>query len=301
MEKEDEVIDLTSANDNVFGEGRPEVDNISAWGGVTAAMESIHLELNKLKGNGNGDIVKEVCKGFSTLETQMNQMADKMFDLSKKVDWLLAKDEKVGEFLEKNRQGGNLTSQIETSKGYTELCGEVKNAACITKVFGVNLGEETVGRDEIAKKSKKILEEGNKIHLKGASIAPLKFKSGMHDNMHTAPILIHSKDREEKKIFERNAKEKGYRTGFHWPKSIVPQITKMREQLGNFKSENLDLTDKHILIRPNLTGNSLSILYRPKENGRAPWTHLENVKVPANEKLAQQFSTQPCKSKYFSL
>ena len=74
-----------------------------------------------------------------------------------------------------------------------------------------------MGRDEIAKKSKKILEEGHKIPLKGASIAPLKFKSVMHDNMHTAPILIHSKDREEKKIFERNAKEKGYRTGFHWP------------------------------------------------------------------------------------
>ena len=301
MEREDENIDLTSANDNVFGEVGPSLDTMGAWGHVTGAMESIHVELNKLKSDGNGDIVKEVCKGFSALERHMNTLSDKMFNMAEKVDWLLAKDEQVGGFLENNMRGGNLTTQIETSKGYTDLCGEVKNASCITKIFGVDLGEETEGRDKIVKKSKKVLEEEKKIHLKGAAIVPLKFKSAVFDRKHTAPVLIISKDREEKKTLERQAKDRGYRTGFHWPKNIVPLITKMREQLEEFKSDNLDLTDKHILIRPNMTGNSLSILYRPKEKIKDFWTHLESVKVPADDKLVRLFNAQPCQSKYFSL
>ena len=105
MEREDENIDLTSANDNVFGEVGPSLDTMGAWGHVTGAMESIHVELNKLKSDGNGDIVKEVCKGFSALERHMNTLSDKMFNMAEKVDWLLAKDEQVGGFLENNMRG----------------------------------------------------------------------------------------------------------------------------------------------------------------------------------------------------
>ncbi len=73
----------------------------------------------------------------------------------------------------------------------------------------------------------------------------------------------------------------------------MEEITKMRSQISSFRDEEIYMTDKHILIRPNTeTGKSLFISYREKE-ANSPWIHLQNVKVPADSKLVAQFKQQP--------
>ena len=273
-----------------------------SWGNITKTMEKINLELEKVKNEGNGDLVKGVVAGFRSLEGDLNGISDSIFDLYNKIDYLMTQGNQVTEFLDTNVAGGNISQELEKSKTYENLCKEMADSMCITKVYGVDLKKEVKGRDELIKVGKGVLEQEGNIHLKGAGVIPLGRNSGMHEEMHTVPFLVVSKDRESKKSFEDNARDRKYKTAFHWPKNIVGEISSIRGQLKALKTEEVDLTTMDILIRPHVTGKSLTIMYRSSDTRSGNWTFLESVKTPANADLVAQYKgVQPCQSKYFKI
>ena len=273
------------------------------WASISETMGKMNDELNKVENSGNGELIRGVMAVFKTLEFNLNGISDTIFNLEEKVDWLMVKDSAVTNMINSNVGGGNLVDDLEKSKSYETLCKEMADSTLITKVYGVDLGEEVKGRDNLIKNSKKILEGGeNKIHLRGATIAPLAQNSQLRDGVHTVPILVISKNKEDKKTVDMTIRERKYKTACHWPKSIVPEITKIRNQLKVVKDDNIDLTAMDILIRPHATGKSLTIRYRSSAKRSGAWTFLESVKTPSHHELALQFNGfQPCQSKYFKL
>ena len=273
------------------------------WGNIAETMGKVNAELTKVKNEGNGELVKGVMAAIQTLEFNLNGISDTIFDLEETVDYLVKRDGEMSNFLESNVSGGNLVHELEKSKSYENLCKEMAESALITKVFGVDLGEEVKGRDKLIKASKKVLEgDEKKIHLGGATIVPLAQNSQLRDDVHTVPILITSKSREEKKKIDVNIRDRKYRIACHWPKSILPEINSMRDQLKLVNDGDIDLRAMDILIRPHVTGNSLTISYRSSEKRSGLWTFLESVKTPSDRELVAKFNGhQPCQSKYFQL
>ena len=273
-----------------------------SWGNITKTMEKINLELEKVKNEGNGALIEGVMAGFKSLEGDLNGISDSIFDLYAKIDYLMTQGNQVNEFLDTNVAGGNISQELEKSKAYENLCKDMADSLCITKVYGVDLKKEVKGRDELIKVGKGELEQEGKIHLRGAGVIPLGRNSGKHEEMHTVPFLVVSKDKESKKTFEESARDRKYKTAFHWPKNLVGEISSIRSQLKSVKTNEIDLSTMDILIRPHHTGKSLTIMYRSSETRSGNWTFFESVKTPASADLVAKYKGfQPCQSKYFKI
>ena len=268
------------------------------WQNVTSTMES----LEKKADNMGSD--QETAKSLvSKLSPILNDTAELLMLLARKVGGLEKAADSTKATLTKNVVCGNLVNSVETSVAYKKCCEDLKATATQCKIIDLDFGANLKEHGEIVKKAKESLEEIAELKdiIAKAQIIPLAKQTTLRNGKNTIPFIVKTKSKEDRAMVVKEVSKSGLKTPFHWPKSIVDDITKIRVQLSNYKNEKIDLTDKHILIRPNTeTGKSLFISYREKDSNK-PWIHLQNVKVPADSKLVSQFKQQPCYSEYFKL
>ena len=143
------------------------------------------------------------------------------------------------------------------------------------KVFNLDFGSELKSHSDILAKSKEILGTHGSLKdiLPRVYIAPLgRVTKPNKEGKHYIPLLLKVRTIEDKTKLQEGIKDANLKTGFHWPKNLIGNISKMRTQLSEYENEDLNLKDKHILIRPNFeTGKSLNILYR-EAGSSAKWT-----------------------------
>ncbi len=242
---------------------------------------------------------------FNSLKQVLNSSSALHFDMAKELDSLKQKDASHEEVLAKNRAGGNLVNSVEKSAAYDKACEELKNSGNLIKVLNLDFGEELKSSSEITKKAREILNNISSIKndLDSAQIISLGKETKVHSNKNTVPILIKSKTRDTRDRIEKAVKSEGYSSPFHWPKIMVGQISKIREQVKVYKDEKIDLNNRLIMIRPSLeTGKRINIYYGEEIDGKKKWTLLDSVKTPVNDALLKQFKgEQICKSNFFTL
>lgn len=246
---------------------------------------------------------------FEGMEKEYNSMANIVAKMGERIDMLEKNGSNYKDILCKNVVGGNIALETVDCKAYSDVCDKVKESAITTKIFGLDLGNRTEGRGEVLKKSREALEKVD-LNTKGGKIFPLGNSTQIRDGTHTIPILVVSKTKSEKIELERGVREKGLMAAFHWPKEIVPSITKIREDVKKIKLDGgLNMAEMDILIRPSETGKSITISYRKKSdrsNGgrggnRGQWSILDTVRTPAPSELVNQLKGQPCQSRFFKL
>ncbi len=242
---------------------------------------------------------------FNSLKQVLNSSSALQFDMAKELDSLKQKDACHEEVLSKNRAGGNLVNSVEKSAAYDKACDELKNSGNLVKVLNLDFGTEVKTSTEISKKAREILNNIGSIKndIDSVQIISLGKETKVHNNKHTVPILIKSKTRDTRDRIEKAVKNEGYSSPFHWPKSMVDQISKIREQVKRYKDEKIDLNNRFIMIRPSLeTGKRINIYYGEEIDGKKKWNLLESVKTPVNDALLKQFKgEQICKSRFFTL
>ena len=246
---------------------------------------------------------------FEGMEKEYNSMANIVAKMGERIDMLEKNGSNYKDILCKNVVGGNIALETVDCKAYSDVCDKVKESAITTKIFGLDLGNRTEGRGEVLKKSREALEKVD-LNTKGGKIFPLGNSTQIRDGTHSIPILVVSKTKSEKIELERGVREKGLMAAFHWPKEIVPSITKIREDVKKIKLDGgLNMAEMDILIRPSETGKSITISYRKKSdrsNGgrggnRGQWSILDTVRTPAPSELVNQLKGQPCQSRFFKL
>ena len=268
------------------------------WQNVTSTMES----LEKKADNGGSD--QETAKSLvSELSPILNDTAELLMLLARKIGGLERAADSTKATLTKNVVCGNLSNSVETSVAYKKCCEDLKATATQCKIIDLDFGASLNEHGEIVKKARESLEEIEDLKdiMPKVQIIPLAKQTTVRNGKNTIPFIVKTKSKEDRAMIVKQTNKIGLKTPFHWPKTILEEVTKMRAQISSFKDEKIDLTNKHILIRPNTeTGKSLFISYREKESN-SPWIHLQNVKVPADSKLFAQFKQQPCNSEYFNL
>jgi hypothetical protein len=244
-------------------------------------------------------------KCFKELEKVLTRIVDFNMNLAARYASLMVSTDKSKETIERNVVSGNLATSVENSAAYKKSCDDLVQTALQCKVFNIDFGSELNSHSDIVTKSKEILNthESLKDILPKVNIAPLGKSTKLNqDGNQSVPLLLKVKTVEDKIKLQEGIRQANLKTGFHWPKNLIDNISKMRSQLSEYENEELNLKNKHILIRPNFeTGKSLNILYR-EAGSTVKWTHLETVKVPVEAKLLAKFKCQQiCKSKYFNV
>ncbi len=272
------------------------------WSLVTKVMENAETVFNKE--HPNHDL-------FESIRTVLNSAASLQFDMAENLDSLVQKGleqenviDKHSEVIDRNCAGGNIVTSVEKSSAYEQSCIDLKESGKLCKILDFNLEEESSAPAEISKKARDILNKKDKVKtlLKDAQIISLGKSTVLKNDKHTVPLLIKLKSKDNRDIMDRELKNAGFSTAFHWPKTLMKSITCMRNQLKTFKNEELDLNGKQIMIRPAYeTGRKINIHYR-QENEKK-WTFLEAVKTPVHDNLLSEFKggEQICKSDYFVL
>lgn len=279
-------------------------DVVSEAYNSSVCLTNVMGEINKILENE----VKEpspLPKCFKELEKVLSHICDFNMNLAARYVSLLDATDKSKATLEKNEACGNLATSIENSAAYKKSCNELTQTSLQCKVFNLDFGSELKSHSDILTKSKEILgtHDSLKDILPRVYIAPLgKVTKANNEGKQSIPLLLKVRTIDDKIKLQEGIKDANLKTGFHWPKTLINNISKMRSQLSEYENEELNLKNKHILIRPNFeTGKSLNILYRDAGSS-AKWTHLETVKVPADASLLAKFKCQQiCKSKYFKL
>ena len=216
------------------------------------------------------------------------------------------------DMVQKNVISGNLTTTLDKSDKYNKTCNDLTRADVETKVIEMDYKQPMTSKDGIMKKAKEMMGTTKflKNSLKRAHVEPLgretkpskKVRDQAGNLINTVPVIITSKNKDEKINLERALKKKGFTCAFHWPSEIVEPMKHIRETYQKFSSPNLDLTDKYLLIRPNTdTGKSINIFYRSKEKG-SKFQYLETIRTPASYDLCTSLNeAQPTKSKFVTL
>ncbi len=271
------------------------------WSLVTDVMSQADIVFNKDHPNhAIFESIKQVLNSASNLQFAM---ASELDILKKKGNDHSSVIEQHTEVLDKNRAGGNLVSSVERSTAYQKACDDMKSTGTLCKVLDIDFGTQLNDSSEIAKKAKEILnsKDGIKGVLKDAQVIPLGKTTTLREGKHSIPILIKSQTKENRDRVEKEIKNAGFSSAFHWPKNALNHIISMRNQLKTFKDDKIDLTKMQIMIRPVFsTGKKLNIYYR--EVNTTKWNILESVNTPVNTDLLSQFKgEQICKSKYFML
>lgn len=276
---------------------------------ITGVISNIRSELDKQSTSKTGTkstnekFLSPISSAISELESKLTDLAGMFFDLASDHDELKHSVFEMQNTIKSNKVSGDLVSNTEQSATYKGLCEEVEKSMVTSKIQNLDLGCQKSGtHSEMTEAVKSKLKEFQPpIPLRDVVITPLSKSTIIKDEKHLIPILLKTKNRDQKFNLDTTLKANDLNPSFHWPKDLVPMIKDMRKKLGEFKNDELELATKQIMIRPAQSGKTLTISYRPLTPG-AKWTFLENVKIPAtNDFLLKTGFSQPCISKYFKL
>jgi hypothetical protein len=249
------------------------------------------------------------------LKLILNRNAELDFYQAKKLDTLseaqvkqglgIERIERVENVIERSKStGGIITDQVERSAAYERDCLELASSNLTTKIFGVDLETAQNDQDMIVTQAKLVMSNksnGVRDMISKVKVVALGKASSVRDNVNTCPILCKSSSKANKAKLDKELKNAGFSVAHHWPRNAIENINKIRAQLIKYKTAELDLTNKQIMIRPSQeTGRNLFISYRAV--GEREWTLLERVRTPVEKKLLEKFSTkQLCTSRFFTL
>ena len=203
---------------------------------------------------------------------------------------------------------GNIADKVESTAKYGKVVKDVQEGQVTSKVLEMNFEKELTSKEAIVQKAKTLLSKNK--HMKAsmnkvAKIIPLGKKTTLTKGdkpFYTIPVLLKSKTRDDKADLDFNLKKSKFKTAFHWPGQIVKPINDLRDLYSKHKDDNINLTDKYIMLRPNYeTGRSVNVYYREKTKD-AKFKYLESIRTPAEYELCRQLGiNQPCVSKYVTL
>ena len=295
---------------------KPGFENLAweYWDALNNTMTKINADLSQHcstingKETTNAKFLNPIKKGFKTLESNLNDVSCLLFSLTKELDTLSNKVNNVESIVNKNRATGDLVSKIQDSAAYKNICSDLQNSDLQTKIYNFDLGKQVEGHREVSQAVRTSLSNSTlSDSTKKASVTILSKSTKFVNGKHAVPILLKCNSKIDQISLEKNVRDKGYNTAFHWPKELIEPVKKIREQLVSYKSEvdNIDMTKCHILIRPNFeTGKSLQILYRLSDQTTdRRWKTWFSCPTPAPISLAKKFGNeQPAnKSKFFSI
>ena len=278
---------------------------------ITETTGKIREELDKLSQCNSGKpsekakIIAPITNWFIELESKMNDLSKFVFGLSNNQKTLIERIEKLEATVAINVASGDLVYDIERSAGYKDLCNETMLASLSSKVPNLDLGVH-IDRDSdislIEMVNSKLSSRSTltpKV-LSDVVITPLAKETFEKNEKFIVPVLLKSKTKQGKAALDKALKTKVLDVNFHWPKQLFPIIKSLREKYKDFKSEDMDLTSKQILIRPSATGKSIMVSYR---NGLGTnWTFLESFKTPAPQAMLENTKfLQPFSSKYIQM
>jgi hypothetical protein len=283
------------------------------WKDVTDWVDAVEVKSKELPTTEPLAIfLTEIIGGLKII---LNRNAELDFYQAKKLDKLseaqvkqglgMERIERVESVIERSKTtGGIITDQVERSAAYDKDCLELASSTLATKIFGVDLETAQDDQDKIVTQAKLVLSNksnGVRDVISKVKVVALGKTSSVRNNVNTCPILCKSSSKATKAKLEKELKTAGFSVAYHWPRNAVDNINKIRTQLIKYKTAELDLTDKQIMIRPSHeTGRNLFISYRTV--GDKEWTLLERVRTPVEKKLLEKYaSKQLCTSKYFSL
>ncbi len=269
---------------------------------------SLHCTTTNGKEASNAKFLNPIKKGFKSLETHLTDVSSLLFTMSKELDTLTKKVTEVETTVNKNKATGDLVSKIQDAAAYKKICSELQNSDLQTKIYNFGLGKSVEGHREVTNEVKTTLGNSSLSAItKSATVTILSKSTKYINGIHSVPILLKCKTKNDQIDLEKNVRQQGYNTAFHWPKELIEPVKNIRDQLITFKSEvdNIDMTNSHILIRPNFeTGRSLQILTRPSDpNSDRRWKTWFTCPTPAPLELAKNFGNeQPAnKTKFFKI
>ena len=249
---------------------------------------------------------------FTKVEKGISALSELLLLAFTALDTLVPSINNNMDMMQKNVLSGNLTTTLDKSDKYIKTCSSMTKADIQTKVIEMDYEQPLKSKDAIMKKAKDKLGKTDHLKkvMKKVQVEPLgretkvsKEKKDQAGNLiNTLPVIITSKNKAEKIALDKTLRKNGFTTAFHWPVEIVEPMKHIRQKYQSFKSQNLDLTDKYLLIRPNTdTGKSINIFYRNKEKG-SKFQYLETIRTPASYDLCTSLNeAQPSVSKYVTL
>ena len=112
------------------------------------------------------------------------------------------------------------------------------------------------------------------------------------------PLSILFKSLDAKREFETAVKESGsnVKCAVMWPKDLAPKIKQYRATIQQYTNPEtgVDLTNKHILIRPTRNNREISIKYRAKDS-TAEWTNFIKFQIPLRDETYKYIMVNPPK------
>jgi len=274
---------------------------------LTSTITKIRSDLDKQTFNKNGTkgdkdkFLTPISNGLDVVENRLSEIAKFCFNLSNSHATLLARVEKLESTISVNVASGDLVSDVEKSATYKELCDQTMNSSFLSKIPNLDMGSPTnQPRPQMIETIKaKLYETLPPNSLKDVVITPLAKETHVDkDGKNIIPVLLKSKDKDTRFALDKTLRDKNLALNFHWPKELVPCIKQIRTKVSKIETDDLNLANKQILVRPSFTGKSLYISYR--EGFNTPWITLESVKTPATSSMLKNTKfVQPCVSKYF--
>ena len=282
------------------------------WIKISDTMQKIRTNLETSKPNKMVEIGKgytEICNGFKSLESSLTDLAKSHFACADEVKTLRSELGLLTGKIVLNEASGNLSSKVEDSVAYKDLCKEIENSASITKIPNFKFDKDLKGGKEIINAAKAILND-NEIDISETNgFFALAKETNVKENNVTAPVLIKCRDPRERQKLDRDLRAKGFNVAYHWPKPIFNCIKSMRDQVSKYSEDDYDLTFSDILIRPKMgsNGKTLNISYRPRGRAQPQWAQpqwefLCSTKTPAPPSLlSAMLLPQVASSKFFKL
>ena len=276
------------------------------WIKISETMNIIRTNLkasipNKVNEIGKG--YTEISKGFTSLEASLTDLAKSHFACVDEVKKLRTELDLLTGKIDLNEASGNLSSKVEDSTAYKDLCKEIDNSASITKIPNFKFDKDLKGGKDISNAAKTILNTKEIDISKTNGLFALAKETNVKENNVTAPVLIKCVDPRERQKLDRDLRAKGFNVAYHWPKPIFNCIKTMRDQICKYKADDLDLTNSDILIRPKMgsNGKTLNISYRVKGT-TTQWNFLCSTNTPAPPPLLTSMNLpQVASSKFFKL
>ena len=272
------------------------------WITLGDTIKTIKTTLDSANGKSSKATFTEINKGLETLEDGLSKIAKLHFDLYEEVKTLKSSLGIVSNKVAINEATGNLSTKVEDSVAYKNVCKEVLESCFISKVPNFTFESPMEGSKDIAAAARTKIKAQNIDLPNSIPVIALAKKTNVVRENNVAPLLLKCKTSADRQKLDRDLRGKGINVAFHWPKSVFDQIKNIREQVCKYKDNDLDLNGKEVLIRPNLSsaGETLNISYRAK--GESKWTFLSSCQTPAPPSLLNTMNLpQPAKSKYFSI
>ena len=165
------------------------------WIKISETMKTIRTNLEASKPNKVNEIGKgytEISKGFSSLESSLTDLAKSHFACADEVKKLRAELDLLTGKIDLNEASGNLSSKVEDSAAYKDLCKEIDNSASITKIPNFKFDKDLKGGKDISIAAKTILNTKEIDISKTNGLFALAKETNVKDNNVTAPVLIKS-------------------------------------------------------------------------------------------------------------